>query len=77
MKDLIKAMDDLPLLVKVILALPALDIIWGIYRVIKGATNNNLLTLVVGILWIVPGSVFCWIVDMLTLILTKSLLFAD
>ena len=30
MKELIKAMDNLPLLIKVILAIPALDIIWGI-----------------------------------------------
>lgn len=30
MKALIKALDDLPLIVKIILCLPALDIIWCI-----------------------------------------------
>ena len=66
MKDFIKAMDDLPLILKIILALPALDIVWGIYRIVKGVAYKNVVTLIFGILWIIPGSVICWILDIVT-----------
>jgi hypothetical protein len=76
MKDFIKAMDDLPLILKIILALPALDIVWGIYRIVKGVAYKNVVTLIFGILWIIPGSVICWILDIVTLLLNNKLLFA-
>lgn len=76
MKDFIKAMDDLPLILKIILALPALDIVWGIYRIVKGVAYKNVITLIFGILWIIPGSVICWILDIVTLLLNNKLLFA-
>lgn len=76
MKDFIKAMDDLPLILKIILALPALDIVWGIYRIVKGVAYKNVVTLIFGILWIIPGSVICWILDIVTLLLSNKLLFA-
>ena len=69
MKDLIKAIDNLPKLIKLILCIPVLDIIWAIYRIIKGVTKNNALLVVIGILWIVPGSMFGWIFDIITVIL--------
>ena len=53
MKDFIKAMDNLPFIAKVILCVPALDIIWAIYRIVKGITKESLVQLIVGILWIV------------------------
>lgn len=69
MKNLLKSIDELPLLVKIIFCIPMLDIIWAIYRIIKGATENNVLLLVIGILCIVPGAVFVWVVDLVTTIL--------
>lgn len=77
MKDFVKAMDNLPWIVKIILCLPVLDIIWAVYRIVKGVANKSVLTLVFGILWIVPGSVFCWLIDLLCTIFAKRpLLFA-
>lgn len=64
----IGAMDDLPLWAKILLCLPVLDLVWAVYRIVKGATGNNVLMLVVGILWIVPGSVICWLVDIISTI---------
>ena len=69
MKDLIKTFDRLPTILKLIFCIPALDIIWAIYRIVKGVATNNILLLVIGILWIVPGAVFCWIFDLVTVIL--------
>lgn len=69
MKDFIKAIDNLPKLIKLILCIPVLDIIWAIYRIIKGVTKKNVILTVIGILWIVPGSMFGWIFDIITVIL--------
>ncbi len=66
MNDFIKAMDDLPWIVKIILCIPALDIIWAVYRIIKGVAQKNTVILIFGILWIIPGSFICWILDLFT-----------
>ena len=34
--EIIKAFDILPKIVKILLALPVLDIVWAIYRIVKG-----------------------------------------
>lgn len=67
MKELINQMEALPLIVKIILAIPALDIIWGIYRIVKAVDANNTAGIIIGIvLLFVP---FMWIVDILMIIL--------
>lgn len=67
MKELIKQIDALPLIVKIILAIPALDIVWGIYRIVKAVDANNTVGIIVGIvLLFVP---FMWIADIIMIIL--------
>ncbi|MBQ8163608.1 MAG: hypothetical protein IJZ93_04505 [Clostridia bacterium] len=73
----VKAIDNLPPIVKILLALPFLDIIWAIYRIIKGATTQNWVTMVAGILWIVFGCFITWILDIVFLILGKQPLFTE
>ena len=63
------AMDGLPFWAKLLFCIPMLDIVWAVYRIVKGATQHNVLTLVIGILWIVPGCVICWLVDLISTIL--------
>lgn len=77
MKDFIKAMDNLPFILKVILCIPALDIIWAVYRIVKGVTKESLIQLIVGILWIVPGAVFLWIIDIVCVLLYKKIPLSD
>ena len=72
MKNYVKAFDTLPWIVKLIFCLPVLDILWAVYRIIKGAQNKNTLVLVAGILWIIPGSVVCWIADLICTICYKK-----
>lgn len=71
-----KFMDDLPFIVKLILALPALDFIWGVYRAVKGAVKEDVVMLVIGIVWIFAGIPFLWIVDLICLVLKRPLFFA-
>ena len=69
MKAFLKTIDGLSHIGKIILCIPLLDIIWAIYRIIKGIDTNNIVLLVVGILCIVPGAAFVWVVDIITTIL--------
>ena len=60
-----KWIDSLPLLVKIIFALPILDgILFGIYRICKGTLPN----IVLGIIWICVGATIFWIVDRIFLL---------
>lgn len=72
MKSLIKTFDDLPFVVKVILALPGIDFLWGIYRLLKGLDKKNTLLIVVGVIWIFAGFAVLWLVDLITIILYKK-----
>ena len=72
MKDVVKAFDKLPWIVKILLCLPLLNIAWGVYRICKGIDEKNTLMLVVGIFWIVFGSVVLWLVDLVCTIVWKK-----
>jgi len=72
MKELVKAFDELPWIIKIILALPGIDgIAWGIYRVAKGLSKNDLLLVIVGVIWIFAGIFILWVIDLVTIILYK------
>lgn len=78
MKSYISFMDGLPTVVKFIFALPGLDILWAIYRIFKGAKNNNVITLVAGIVWLLAGWAILWIIDLITIVLSgKPTVFVD
>ena len=72
MKDVIKSFDNLPWLVKLLFCLPVLNLAWAIYRIIKGVSEKKTAVLVAGILWIVPGSVICWVLDFVCTICFKK-----
>ena len=72
MKDLIAAFDKLPKIVKIILALPGLDIVWALYRIVKGAVYKNFTTLIAGIVWLLAGWAILWIIDIVSIIIYKK-----
>lgn len=71
MNDLLKTVDELPLIVKVILCIPCVEIFYGICRIINGAVKNDMVWLVLAILTVFPGAFFMWILD-LVWVLTKG-----
>ncbi len=77
MKSFVKAMDDLPLVVKIILALPMIDIIWVVYRLIKSISHENVLGIVLAVLLLVIGIPFLWLIDIITLIINNNVLWID
>jgi len=67
----IELVDDLPWIVKIILCLPALDFVWAIYRIVKGATTQNMVLLIIGIVWLIGAISIGWIIDLVSVILWK------
>ncbi|MBR6778599.1 MAG: hypothetical protein IKM43_00385 [Clostridia bacterium] len=72
MKGFVKWMDNAPLWLKIILALPGLDLVWAIYRVVKGAAYGKIGLIVAGILWIILGWAILWLIDLVSIIIWKS-----
>jgi len=69
MQSIVKFFDGLPLILKIVCALPVLDgICYGIYRIAKGQ-------LVIGIIWIFIGAIFGWVIDIVTLVLNGKVTF--
>ena len=74
MKDLVKAIDGMPWIIKIIFALPGIDgIVYGLlYRLPKGLIKKDVVQIVIGILWFVLGFAILWIIDLVTVILNKK-----
>ena len=68
----VSAIDGLPWVVKIILCIPIINWVYGIYRIVKGISTNDTLMWIVGILWIIPGSVICWLIDLICTIVYKK-----
>ena len=74
MKGLVKAIDGMPWIVKIIFALPFFDgIVYGfLYRLPKGLIKKDLFQIIVGILWGIVGIFLLWIVDLITVLMDKK-----
>ena len=70
MKEYIEAIDRLPLLVKLLLAI-FVDVIWHIYRILYALIENDMTALIVAIVLVVlvPVSVIC---DVVMILLTGT-----
>ena len=77
MKSFIKAIDDRPTLVKLILALPGLDIVWVIYRLLRSLVKNNILGVIVAVVAIVVGLPWLWLVDIICILLNGKVWWVD
>ncbi len=72
MKNFVKWMDNCPLWLKIIFALPGIDLIWAIYRIVKGAAYGKISLIIGGILWIILGWAILWLIDIVSIIVWKS-----
>ena len=77
MKNFIVAMEKLPLLVKVILALPMLDIVWVIYRIVRSADKQSTFGILLGVIVIIIGIPFLWLIDIITILVTGNVWWID
>ncbi len=72
MKGFVKWMDEAPLWLKIVFALPVIDIIWAIYRIVKGIAYGKMSRVIVGILWIILGWIALWIIDIICICIFKE-----
>ena len=72
LNELIKSFDNLPQIVKIILAIPALDIIWVIYRIIKSVRDNNTPGIILGVVLLFVGAPFLWLIDIIFIIMKDT-----
>ena len=69
MKEFIKAMDELPFIVKILLAI-FVDIIIGAYRIVRALDSNDTTALIVGIVTcIIP---VMGIIDLVLILINKK-----
>lgn len=54
--------DGLPWIARLILALPGLDFLYGIHRIMKGHP-------IAGIIWLICGAPILWIIDIICVVL--------
>ena len=74
--EYVSFVDELPFIVKLIFCIPALNILWAIYRIIKGVTEQNTVVLVVGIIWILGAVSIGWLIDLVSLLVMGHPIFA-
>ncbi|MFA5720312.1 MAG: hypothetical protein WC939_04565 [Acholeplasmataceae bacterium] len=74
MKSYVNWMDNNSKLVKVLLALPIINILWWVYRLFKSIDEGNVLGIVLAILLLIVGIPFLWIIDLITLIVMDKVL---
>ena len=72
LQELVKSFDNLPQIVKIILALPGIDIIWVIYRIVKSASENNMLGIILGVVILFVGVPFLWLIDVICIIMKNT-----
>lgn len=71
MKELTKSMEKLPLIVKLILCIPFLDIVWSVWKLLKGIISGDVLKIILGILTIIPGAAIMWLLDIIWMLIYK------
>lgn len=77
MKTLIDSIDALPQVLKLVLALPGIDIVWWIYRICKSLENNNIGGVIVAVLVLIIGVPFMWLVDVITVLMKNTVWWFD
>ena len=77
MKQFIKTLDGLPFILKLVLCIPALDIVWSVYKLCRSLDKKNTLGIILGILTIIPGATFMWLIDLLCVIFTGKVWWLD
>lgn len=77
MRDIIKFFDNLPLIVKIIFALPVLDILWAIYRLCRSIDKGNAVGIVLAILMLFICPAIFWLIDIITLLINGKVIWLD
>lgn len=70
-------MDNLPLFAKLLLALPGIDIMWNIYRLLRSISANDTLGIVLSVVLLVAGASWVWLFDFIFIACTGKVWWMD
>lgn len=73
--EYVKWMEGQSKIVKILLALPFLDLTWAIYRLVKAILAKDTMSIVVAIIIIVLAPYFWWIIDLVFIIMKDNVPF--
>lgn len=74
---MISTLDNLPKWGKLLLALPVLDIVWVVYRLVRSIEKKNTLGIILAAVLIFIGIPFMWLIDFITLLLQDRIYWID
>lgn len=77
MKQFVDMMDNLPLVIKLILCIPAIAVIWWVYRIVKSLSKENTFGVIIGIVLLIVGIPFMWLVDLICILLKGNVVWVD
>ncbi|MBO5970887.1 MAG: hypothetical protein J6S14_20620 [Clostridia bacterium] len=77
MDSLIKAIDNLPKIVKLIFCIPAIAIIWMIYRLCRSLAKKNIVGIVLAVVLLFVGIPFMWLIDLVCILFKGNIWWID
>ncbi len=75
-KSIIKTLDELPKVVKLILCIPAVAIVWEVYRICRSLEKNNIVGVAIAVILIVCAPIM-WLVDLICIVLNDKIWWID
>lgn len=73
MTEFINWMNERSKIQKILLCLPIVDILWGLYRLFGAIRDKNIVRLILAIAWILWAGYIGWIFDLVCIILTNHI----
>lgn len=73
MKEFLDWMDNRTWVQKILLCLPIIDILWGLYRLFDAITRRDTVRIILAAAWILWAGYIGWILDLITIILTNHI----
>ena len=75
-KKIIQTLDELPKIVKLILCIPAVAIVWEVYRFCRSLEKNNIIGVVIAVI-LIACAPFMWLVDLICILLNGKVWWID
>ena len=77
MKGFTKWMASAPKWLKIVLALPFLDFVWNVNRLFRSIVKKSTIGIVLGVILLLFGWAFMWVLDIITIALSNKVLWID
>lgn len=64
--------EGLPVILKLILCIPVIDVVWSVWRLMKAIAVNDPVRIVLALLFLILGIPFIWVLDLVFVLLTGN-----